>query len=1273
MQLSKLEIRGFKSFGDKVTIHFEEGVTGIVGPNGCGKSNVVDAIRWVLGEQSTKSLRSDKMENIIFNGTKNRKPLQMAEVSLTFKNSPKSVNKREVVSEDTDNGIGNKDSSLRDNTQKMDSNPAFQGVEAQIIGENTNNGEGGESQPPTTNNQQPTTRNNKPETLNQYTEISVTRRFYRTGDGEYLLNGVPCRLKDITNLFLDTGIGADSYAIIELKMVDEILNDTHGERRSLFEEAAGISKFKVRKKETMKKLGEADADLERVEDLLFEIDKNLKTLEKQAKQAERYFKTKEEYKNLSIELAKKVVFQQRDKLVSLNQQVTQEQDKKLAIQTQIETKEAEIEALQLDILNKEKLFSARQKTLNEHINRIRQYESEKKIKSERLKYLEDRKQNLENQQRTEKDNVEKVQQQIQQIAQEEKSVNRQLAEAELLLTNLKADYDKQKQHVQQLQNEVGELNRQIKSKQENVFQVKKNLEIKQMQYNSLRIDLEKNLSGGNEFQDNIDRFGDEIAELKGQISDKESELQSLLQKEEELKSQIGDLQAEIEEIREDFGKNNRKLDALQNEYNLTKSLIDNFEGFPEGVKFLKQKVTNLKNAPFLSDIFTCEEKYKVAIENFLHSRMNYFIVESEEQAFQAVNLLNEASQGKANFFVLKDAENIFKNNPSKILYALNAENEQNMIPAIRLIECEDKYFPLMSLLLENVYILNTPPPTPLNEGEIDSPLLWRGARGEAVFITLNGKIIRRKYSVSGGSIGLFEGKRIGRVKNLESLSKQIDELKKTIHNQEQSIARKTYHLQKQKETTQNEVIANVQNEIGKLQQNLVSAKIRQEQQYEQSKRQKMRVEEMQEQLAVLKDEIIDSEPLVKETQETQNELEILLSDKNQILFAQNDLLSQKSTIYNEKNIAFYQLKNKADNFSKELEYKELDLEKSQKRIDTFAQELTQFEKEILQLRDSILTTEEDDYLLGLYEERDSIEIGVKESERAYYHARGEVVEIEKLIRELRRSKDIADTLISELQNKLNESRLQMSSTKERLSVEFEVDLEVLIQAEDLQISPLTEEYLREEVKKVKERLEKIGQINPMAMEAYNEIKQRYDFIISQKEDLLQAKNSLIQTITEIDTVAKQNFLDAFYKIRENFITVFRSLFTEEDTCDLTLSDPDNPLEADIDIIAKPKGKRPLTINQLSGGEKTLTAVSLLFAIYLLRPAPFCIFDEVDAPLDDANIDKFNNIIKRFADYSQFIIVTHNKRTMATTDIIYGVTMLEQGVSTVIPVDLRELG
>jgi chromosome segregation protein len=251
----------------------------------------------------------------------------------------------------------------------------------------------------------------------------------------------------------------------------------------------------------------------------------------------------------------------------------------------------------------------------------------------------------------------------------------------------------------------------------------------------------------------------------------------------------------------------------------------------------------------------------------------------------------------------------------------------------------------------------------------------------------------------------------------------------------------------------------------------------------------------------------------------------------------------------------------------------------------------------------------------------------------------------------------------------------MTGMKERLSVEFDIDLETLMAENplvDAEFEAFKEEDLKELVQKQKERLDRIGPVNPMAMEAYDEIKIRYDFITAQKDDLIKAKESLLSTISEIDLVARETFLDAFGKIKENFIRVFRSLFTEQDDCNLTLVDPDNPLESAIEIMAKPKGKRPLTINQLSGGEKTLTATSLLFSIYLLKPAPFCIFDEVDAPLDDANIDKFNQIIQKFSAESQFIIVTHNKRTMASTDIIYGITMIEAGVSRVVPVDLREL-
>jgi chromosome segregation protein len=308
----------------------------------------------------------------------------------------------------------------------------------------------------------------------------------------------------------------------------------------------------------------------------------------------------------------------------------------------------------------------------------------------------------------------------------------------------------------------------------------------------------------------------------------------------------------------------------------------------------------------------------------------------------------------------------------------------------------------------------------------------------------------------------------------------------------------------------------------------------------------------------------------------------------------------------------------------------------------------------------------------MYEEKEAIELGVNEAEKEYYKTRGAIDQDEKTVREIQRQRESVDQILMEWQNKLNETKIELNSVRERLSVEFDVDLNQIGNEINESFKNKDENELTTLVQKLKNRLESMGPINPMAMEAYEEIKERHDFISTQKEDLLKAKESLLTTIQEIDTVAKETFLEAFEKIKENFIRVFRTLFTEEDDCDVYLTDPENPLESSIDIIAKPKGKRPLTINQLSGGEKTLTATSLLFAIYLLKPAPFCIFDEVDAPLDDANIDKFNQIIREFSKESQFIIVTHNKRTMASTDIIYGITMIEQGISRVVPVDLREL-
>ena len=309
----------------------------------------------------------------------------------------------------------------------------------------------------------------------------------------------------------------------------------------------------------------------------------------------------------------------------------------------------------------------------------------------------------------------------------------------------------------------------------------------------------------------------------------------------------------------------------------------------------------------------------------------------------------------------------------------------------------------------------------------------------------------------------------------------------------------------------------------------------------------------------------------------------------------------------------------------------------------------------------------------MYLRKEEFEKGVLEQEQDYYASRGLINETEVEIASLRRKKDLAEVLTNELKDKKSNLKIDLNALKERLAVEFSVDINLLLDEEtgdsDLRENELD---LKEKTDRIKKQLDEFGAVNPMALEAYREMNERYSFIQAQKKDLADAKSSLMQTIKEIDDTAKEKFMESFVKVRESFIEVFRSLFNEEDSCDLVLSDPQNPLESEIDILARPKGKRPLSINQLSGGEKTLTATALLFSLYLLKPAPFCIFDEVDAPLDDTNIDKFNKIIRTFSDRSQFIVVSHNKRTIASTDIIYGVTMVEQGVSRVVAVDLREV-
>jgi chromosome segregation protein len=1177
MQLATLELKGFKSFGDKVTIRFDRGITGIVGPNGCGKSNVVDAIRWVLGEQKSRMLRSDKMENIIFNGTKKRKATQLAEVSLTF-----------------------------DNTRNL----------------------------------LPT----------EYTQVTITRRYYRSGDSEYLLNGVPCRLKDIVSLFMDTGIASNSYAIIELKMVDDILNDKDGSRRALFEEAAGISKFRIRKKETLRKLSATDDDLDRVEDLLFEIEKNLKSLERQAKQAERYYKAKEEYKNLSIQLAKSRIRAQQESSERAKKQLEQENDRKIQLSRQIDEQEATIAQLKAILVQKEKLLASRQKTLNEHVAQIRNAESDKQVKGERLKFLQDRKDRLIALLKQDRETVDLTSDRLEKLQWEKASAAEALEKVQQKVATLEEEHRTFQSQTQALKDEVAEANEAVREEQDRVYQLQKQLEIKQMQLNSARQELEKSAEDSSAQNADLTEFDQKAFTIQQQIEEQLQLQQETEQQEADLQDRIEGLLDQIDSTKEELVALNRKLDAVQNEYNLTKSLVDNLEGFPEAIKFLKKKVDWARTTPLLSDVVTCPEEYRVCIENFLGPFMNYFVVENRSQAQNAIQLLSDAAQGKAHFFLLDELQQFIPTIPQDSLMA-------DAQAALNVVEYDTKYQKLVQFLLHNVYITHKTQPDTDNQYSL---------------ITYDGRIVQQPFRLAGGSVGLFEGKRLGRAKNLEKLKVDLSNLKKDIQTRQEQLQEQQLQVKQLRQQSYASDIIEIQRTINRLQQDFVTFSSKKEQLSEVLSSNARKQEATQELITQLEEE---REQLAPKLEEAEQQLQLAQERQRQLnsqLTEENDLLSEKSSAYNQEKIHFFQEQNKLNTIDQEINFKEESYETGIQNIAQNQRELEANEQNITALLNSNEVSE--DELLAMYSEKEAIEAGVNEAERDYYAHRGNIDETEQAVRELQRLRSQQDNLIMEFQNKLNSVQLELTSIQERLSVEFDLDVKELMAQDTEEVIPTQEELQAMSAKqeKIRERIRKIGPINPMAMEAYDEIKQRYDFINSEKEDLLQAKESLLTTIDEIDTVARETFMAAFEQIRENFVRVFRTLFTEEDDCELKLSDPDDPLDSSIEIMARPKGKRPLTINQLSGGEKTLTATSLLFAIYLLKPAPFCIFDEVDAPLDDANIDKFNNIIKEFSDDSQFIIVTHNKRTMASTDVIYGVTMVEQGVSRVVPVDLREL-
>lgn len=1175
MRLSRIEMKGFKSFADETHIIFSDDIIGIVGPNGSGKSNIVDAIRWVLGEQSSRELRLESMGDIIFNGSKEKKPARTARVSLTFEN---------------------------------------------------------------TRNLLPT----------EYSEITLTRKLHRTGESEYLINDVKCRLKDIKALFLDSGIGSNSYAIIALGMVDDILSDKENARRMMFEEAAGIAKYKERKKETLNKLRQTEEDLDRIEDLVFEIEKNLKSLERQARRTKRFYEIKESYKELSIVLAAFQLHHHRKEKKETERKLEEEMDRIRQLETSITRKEAEIESVKKDNIDQENALSQSQKGINELAAKIRNTEENLRIDKQQLNFrkkeMEEHGARVRELETNRKSLIEKKERYDQKARLEEeaylkmeeewKKASRELNDLKDKYEKSKSAYDVQYENIRELEKKAAQLEKSIAisdSQQDNHERDKQRLEtvIKELKESLLRRKLEVEKLDKEE-----KNWVAKIDSLEEEIFKKQSEKEALEEKEE---STVRVLQ-----------RLNRELDAKTNERKLLIEFMRKMEGFPESIKYLSRNSAWEGKGVILSDLLSAEPPYRGLLETYLEPYLNYFVVQSVDDAFEAIRLLSESDKGRGYFFILDEM---------RVEKGGNTEAQQGEEYALDLVSYEAKYDTLFQYLLKGVYF---------TENGIKDK--WAG-NDDKIMLSKDGRIQRTRGMMTGGVVNLFEGSKLGRKQQIDHLEKEIDKINQKVTDCEEELDLlndriadlDTSEIEEQLNSWNN-AINNTRSQLMKIGTTLeieekalekeekslheLLAAIQEDTKELAAKEEEWKV--LNRQLQVKQKELADKDVLYKSLSEQYN---ILRQEYNQFHIKVVQKGNLLETIKREQEMATEKL----SSLQKDIVYSSHKIEESREATQNLHASIKQYEESLLE---DIKIRKEKEALLN-------------DAERTYYQARSAIGQLEADVKSLNQQYRNSQSLINGWKDVMNSTKFAISRIVERMEIEFGLEGRDIPEAIDE--SRLNElGSLEQESEKLKNRIQNYGEINPLALEAFDEIKERYDNIVQQRDDVVKAREQLMETIEEIETTATEKFMEAFNQVRKNFIEVFRRLFTEDDACDLILMDTGNPLESMIEIVAKPKGKKPKSISQLSGGEKTLTAIALLFALYLLKPAPFCIFDEVDAPLDDANISKFNRIIKEFSHDSQFVIVTHNKLTMESVDVIYGVFMESTGISKVAAVDFRHL-
>ncbi len=1175
MYLSKLEVLGFKSFAQKTVFKFNEGLTAIVGPNGCGKTNVVDAIRWVLGEQKTSVLRSDTMENVIFNGTSTRKPLGMAEVSLTIEN---------------------------------------------------------------TNNILPS----------EFSEVTITRRLFRDGESNYLINNTVCRLKDIQDLFMDTGIGSDSYSVIELKMVEAILSGKYEDRRHLFEEAAGVTKYKLRRKEAAKKLLFIQNDLQRVNDIVSEIEKQVNSLARQAAKTKRYNKLQSELKELELKLFFFEFKKEKEQLGLLQNKMTdfnkiKQQKDELISESENNLKELESKFFQLDdsfqsSINNENLIN----------NKINSISKDLAVNEQKLKNLSDLQgkiridiQNSEKSIETNKDLINENDKKIDSLKNDyvdlTEKVNTSRIELESTLKNLKVlrnDSNILYEKIIKLESEI-QVNTQtiLKNKKRvaELQKLKEQLEKEQIDILNAIADSEKLLLT---YTKNREKFINNIENIKHSLE------KSLLEQN-EIDSQINQLQEEISEARVNLNSsitNLEFLEGLEESDESTRFLLNSDEWKVDGGKFT------------LAEIISADDRFRIALESALGAYSNCLVVRKKSELNKAIQILKNKKLSKVPFICLElvpDTMN-FKNlkKSSKIFgYVWD------------LIKNDDPIKNLIRLLIGKAAVvedydtaLNL-----LNDEAIDSA------------VTLDGEIATRAGYFKVGTPAKTEGLKLGKVERIQTLNKEIEELKLKIDN----LTNKLSYLKQNRDKIDiqeiNKQLRTADNDLSECDRQISLTQYKKNSLENTLKSNKDRILKLADEIQLISEETSNYEQLSEELQDTLQNSQEEYENKKQELDNIEKIFADQQTLFKEKEMNLIRLdseiksiESKNENLKKQIDFENEKISRLKNDIISNEKLTEQLKNESneLDIKKAELNAELEDASLKkkiILDERNSIEEQIERYSE----------DLSKLRKEHEKSLEAYHRLDIEINEKIN----LIKSIHNMALDKYDTDLNLIqIELEDnFSISSV-----KENVNDIRYKLKELGSVNFVALEEFEAQSKRLEFYEKQVKDLVESEKTLQDTIEEINTTAEAKFIDTFEKVNANFIGLFKTLFNQEAEAELKLIEAENPLESDIEIIARPPGKKPHSIEMLSGGEKTLTAIALLFSIYLVKPSPFCILDEIDAPLDDSNIDKFINLIRQFSNNTQFFIVTHNKKTMEACDTLYGITMQEEGVSKVVSVRFVEV-